>query len=161
LRYAIPLLLFAGIAAALLLLVFPLLNQARATGTPDPITSVRSGMRGWWANFNANPSLGGFVLLLTWQILPVLLLLRVTIILQLHYFIFLMPGPYILIGLFIAKFVELFRRYMPGWRLLCYAVYGLVVIVFVGLLIGVVASVLYFRWVNLDDGLFFFYYIFG
>lgn len=158
LRYAIPLLLFAGIAAALLLLVFPLLNQARATGTPDPITSVRSGMRGWWANFNANPSLGGFVLLLTWQILPVLLLLRVTIILQLHYFIFLMPGPYILIGLFIAKVVELFRRYQPGWSLLRYAVYGLVALVVIGQLLGSVASVIDISSGKFDDRTFYIHY---
>ena len=158
LRYAIPLLLFAGIATALLLLVFSLLNQARATGTPDPITSVRSGIRGWWANFKANPSLGGLVLLLTWQILPVLLLLRVTIILQLHYFIFLMPGPYILIGLFIAKVVELFRRYQPGWSLLRYAVYGLVALVVIGQLLGSVASVIDISSGKFDDRTFYIHY---
>ncbi|TMC85676.1 MAG: hypothetical protein E6J22_19795 [Chloroflexi bacterium] len=158
LRYAIPLLLFAGIATALLLLVFSLLNQARATGTPDPITSVRSGIRGWWANFKANRSLGGLVLLLTWQILPVLLLLRVTIILQLHYFIFLMPGPYILIGLFIAKVVELFRRYQPGWSFLRYAVYGLVALVVIGQLLGSVASVIDISSGKFDDRTFYIHY---
>jgi Dolichyl-phosphate-mannose-protein mannosyltransferase len=158
LRYAIPLLLFSGIATALLLLVFPSLNQAPATGTPEPITSSQSGIRGWWANFKSNPSLSGLVLLLTWQILPVLILLRVTIILQLHYFIFLMPGPYILIGLFIAKVVELFRHYQPRWSLLRYAVYGLVALVVIGQLLGSVASVIDISSGKFDDRTFYIHY---
>jgi len=69
-----------------------------------------------------------------------------------------MPGPYILIGLFIAKVVELFRRYQPGWSLLRYAVYGLVALVVIGQLLGSVASVIDISTGKFDDRTFYIHY---
>ncbi len=75
--------------------------MTRATGT------VNAGpwRRLWehWQAFIASPERRGLLLLLSWQLLPLLLLSRHSISLQVHYLLVLMPGPFILIGLLVSQ----------------------------------------------------------
>lgn len=56
-----------------------------------------------WNVFIASPQRRGILLLLAWQLLPLLLLSRHSISLQVHYLLILMPGPFILIGLLVSQ----------------------------------------------------------
>jgi 4-amino-4-deoxy-L-arabinose transferase-like glycosyltransferase len=68
-------------------------------------------VRRWWSDFCASPYRCGLSILLCWQIVPLLALVRHSIILYPHYFIMFMPGPFILAGFFIAEaIVWLWRR---------------------------------------------------
>ncbi len=58
----------------------------------------------------AQPARCGLLLLLTWQIVPILVLTRHSIGLYAHYMIILMPGPFILIGLFVVKSSQWVQR---------------------------------------------------
>ena len=98
------------------------------------------------------------MLLLIWQIVSLIVLSRPTIILQEHYLIFLMPGPYILIALFITKVVELLRHYWPRWSLLRYGVYALIGLVILGQFAGSLASVIDISTGNFDDRTFYIHY---
>jgi 4-amino-4-deoxy-L-arabinose transferase-like glycosyltransferase len=163
LHYAIPLLLLCGGATALLLLFQPPQPQSKTTSPDNEETTppAKNVLRAWWSDFRATPSKSGLVLLLVWQVVPMLILTQVTIILQLHYLIFLMPGPYILIGLFIAKVVELFRQYQPQWsvrRYAVYAVYALVALVVAAQLVGSLAAVIDITSGNFDDRAFYIHY---
>jgi len=60
-----------------------------------------------WTSFRSTPYRCGLLLLLVWQIIPLLLLLLHKIGLTWHYFLILMPGPFILIGLFVSILVGL------------------------------------------------------
>jgi Dolichyl-phosphate-mannose-protein mannosyltransferase len=64
-------------------------------------------VRRWWTTLRATPYRCGLLLLLVWQIIPLLLLLLHKIGLTWHYFLILMPGPFILIGLFVSILVGL------------------------------------------------------
>jgi len=157
LRAIMLLLVLCGAATAILLLLRPP-ARGRVKNIEDEESSQRGGIRRWWTNFRATPAAGGLLLLLIWQIVPLLVLSRPTIILQPHYLIFLMPGPYILIGLFIAKVVELFRQYRPQWSLLRYGVYALTGLVIIGQLAGSMASVIDISSGNFDDRAFYTHY---
>ncbi len=57
----------------------------------------------WWNAFAASPQRSGLLLLLAWQIAPLVFMSRHTVDLQLHYLLYLLPGPFILIGLFLSQ----------------------------------------------------------
>ncbi len=63
-----------------------------------------SGVR-WWTGLRASPMRSGLVLLLLWQVIPVVGLIHHSIDLYLHYFLILLPGEFILIGFFLARVV--------------------------------------------------------
>jgi 4-amino-4-deoxy-L-arabinose transferase-like glycosyltransferase len=68
-------------------------------------------LRNWWSELAAHPTRSGLVILLVWQITPLLYLIRHSITVHVHYFILFMPGPFILIGLLLAKGVQ----WTPGF----------------------------------------------
>lgn len=153
LRGIMLLLTLCGVATAILFILRP-----SAWGGVKSIEDEESPKGSWWMNFRATPAAGGLLLVLIWQIVSLLVLSRPTIILQAHYLIFLMPGPYILIGLFIAKVVELFRKYRPQWSVLRYGVYALTGLVILGQLVGTMASVIDITSGNFDDRTFYTHY---
>ncbi len=63
-------------------------------------------LRDYWLLLRSSPYRCGLMVLLFWQIVPMVLLLRHSLLLYLHYFIFLLPGPCILVGIFLAKTAE-------------------------------------------------------
>ena len=56
-----------------------------------------------WSRLLASPYKCGLIVLLIWQIVPIAVLSSHSVSLYPYYFLMLMPGPFILIGLFIAK----------------------------------------------------------
>ena len=60
----------------------------------------------WWTELRATPYRCGLLILFVWQAIPLLYLSRHSINLFPHYFIVFMPGPFILIGLLLAKMME-------------------------------------------------------
>ena len=98
-------------------------------------------LRRYLTQFRASPYRCGLTLLLVWQIMPILVLTRHSIGLYAHYIIILMPGPFILIGLFLAKSSRWLQR-QPEWTaVLRYSLYvlarTLIVAQFAGSLAGV------------------------
>lgn len=92
----VPLLTIAGLLTAALLLFFP------STQAQSP-TSSRLPLPQWLRAFLADPYRCGLLVVLVWQIVPLLVLSRHSVDLHAQYFFMLMPGPFILIGLFLSK----------------------------------------------------------
>lgn len=67
----------------------------------------------WWKDLRATPYRCGLLLLMVWQVAPVLLLLRHSVKLYLYYLLVVMPGPFILIGLFLAVVAAMLGAPIP------------------------------------------------
>jgi hypothetical protein len=144
LSLAVPLLMLGGIATAGLLS----LRSADVQGAP-----ALSSLRHWWADLRATPYRCGLILLLVWQIVPLLILSRHAIPLHSQYFFMFLPGPFILIGLFLAKVVEWLRGrgQKCQWSLLRYAVYAIAGLVIIAQLVGSTAAAIDTSSGNFDD----------
>ncbi len=115
------------IAAALFALLLVLFLGAKRT---EP--NVSHMHNAWWRNIlalRASPYRCGLLVLLVWQAFPLLVLIKHALLYP-HYFIILMPGPFILIGWFIAKVAGWFNAHRGWFRLASTAIF-----VFVGLLL--------------------------
>lgn len=121
--YAQVLLLFCSFTFALFAVCqsrWPLLTVARGVeaGLDGPVSSsVSPGGRvvAWWRTLVASPGRCALLLLLSWQILPVLILTRHTLGLFTTYFLVLMPGPFILMGIFSARMLEWLSQFKISW----------------------------------------------
>ena len=82
-------------------------------------------LRSWWADFRASPSRCGLALLLVWQVVPILLLSRHSLPLYPYYLLVLMPGPFILAGIFVAQVVKWTSQPQWYWSGLRYAMYAI------------------------------------
>jgi hypothetical protein len=107
-------------------------------------------LRNWWGDLRATPSRCGLVLLLVWQIVPLLILSRHAIPLHSQYFFMFLPGPFILIGLFLSKVVQWLRG-QRKWNLLRYTVYVIAGLVIFAQLLGSTAAVIDTSSGNFDD----------
>ena len=95
----------------------------------------------WWSDLCTSPYRCGLSILLSWQIVPLLVLLRHSITLYPHYFIMFMPGPFILAGFFIAEAVVWFRR-RSGWAIVGRSMLlGLMTMIVIAQTIGAAVSV--------------------
>src|SRR5579859_3144657 len=65
----------------------------------------------WWTELRATPYRCGLLILFVWQVIPLLYLSRHSINLFPHYFIVFMPGPFILIGLLLAKMIQWVKQW--------------------------------------------------
>ncbi|HTI15830.1 MAG TPA: glycosyltransferase family 39 protein [Dictyobacter sp.] len=130
-----PLMVLGGAVLVFLLLVKPRSFTAQTT-------SLFTRGKDWLLNIYNDPTKRGYILLLVWQCIVPLFMVRYTTPLYTHYILFLIPGPYILIALFVSKLIPVFPRYLPRWsaalRTVLYAVTALTIL---GELIGVSASV--------------------
>ncbi len=88
------------------------------------------------------PARCGLLLLLVWQIAPILILTRHSIGLYAHYMIILMPGPFILIGLFVAKSNQWLQRQRVWIAIIRYGLFIFTCLLIVAQLAGSTASVL-------------------
>ncbi len=93
-----------------------------------------------WTEFRAVPQRCGFVLLLVWQIAPILILSRHSESVFPYYLLLLMPGPFILIGLFLSKAVEWLKQLDRRWFILRYGMYTVAGFVIIGQLLGSTAT---------------------
>lgn len=121
LRYGIPLLVVLGLASLVLALVLPRGWSIKKTGSGW--TGLRASVCHWWRALRADPARCGLALLLVWQVIPLLILLRHAVDLHAQYFLMFLPGPFVLIGLLVARIVRWSRR-QTGWhnliRIACY-----------------------------------------
>lgn len=124
LQYAIPALVILGLLSLLVALVAPRLWGEMKADTVS--TDERASVRRWWRNLQADRYRCGLVILLVWQVVPLLILSRHAIDLHTQYFFMLLPGPFVFIGVFFAHVVNWLRRQKGGWLYqLRFAFYGL------------------------------------
>lgn len=95
-----------------------------------------------WNVFIASPQRRGLLLLLAWQLLPLVLLSRHSINLQVHYLLILMPGPFILIGLLVSQLTSWCTLLPNQSRLLRLMVPALAVLLILAQTLGGVAWLL-------------------
>jgi 4-amino-4-deoxy-L-arabinose transferase-like glycosyltransferase len=76
----------------------------------EPANETFTRVRSWWSDFCASPYRCGLSILLSWQVVPLLALMRHSIALYPHYFIMFMPGPFILVGFFVAEVIVWLRQ---------------------------------------------------
>jgi 4-amino-4-deoxy-L-arabinose transferase-like glycosyltransferase len=135
-------LLIAGAITALMRVVSPRhpLIQEKLSG--NVLLRGWYALRLWWSDLRATPARCGLLILLVWQIVPLLALFRHTLPIYPHYLIIFMPGQYILIGMFIADAVKWCRSW-KGWRgILRVALCGMTVLIVGAQLIGATGMVL-------------------
>lgn len=95
-------------------------SQHRSTSEQEQVSaSWWRRLRGWWLELRADTYRSSLLILLTWQVIPLIALSRHSIPVYAHYLLFFMPGPYILIALVLARAIEWFRsqpiRQFKGW----------------------------------------------
>ncbi len=151
-----PLLVLGGLLVAGSLILWPRLStmlSGASTATETPTAEKRqtnSGgaiaqLRAWWLAFYDSGYKRALLLLLVWQIVPLLALARHSLDLHAQYFLFMLPGPFILIGLFIGKLAGWSRRLQRSLPLLQwarYAMYLAVTIIVIAQFAGSVGGVL-------------------
>lgn len=102
----------------------------------------------WWNELWSSPDRQGLVLLLLWQVAPLLLLTRHSIVLFVHYFIFFLPGQFILMALCFTRIIALVKQLRPAWeRLASLAVPALAALVILAQLGGLGSAI-----VDIDAG---------
>ncbi len=147
----VPLLTLAGFIAAGILLLRSGDKQHTRVGAVEcrfieHVPALERGwmwrVRNWWMDLLATPYRCGLLVLLTWQIVPLLILSRHAINLHSQYFFMFMPGPFILVGLFLAKAVEYFQTRGRQWHIWRYAVYAIACLVIGAQLVGSTAAVI-------------------
>ncbi|GCE27969.1 hypothetical protein KDA_34530 [Dictyobacter alpinus] len=106
------LLLIAGIVLAVIKVVVP---QPDSSSVSSQSSTTSGRQWGWWKRLRQSPLSCGLLILLVWQIVPLLYLTRHDIVLHLHYFIMFMPGPFILIGVFLATLLNWLRIRVLAW----------------------------------------------
>ena len=105
-----------------------------------PIQAGFNALRATWTELRANPQRCGYLMLLTWQLVPVIILTRHAVPLFPYYLLMVLPGPFILIGLFLSTLVYSLPRHGRGWNIPRYGVYAITGLVIVGLLLGSFAT---------------------
>src|SRR5579885_3002488 len=107
-----------------------------STGSAEYPATPGGQLRAWWDDFIATPWRCGLLVLLAWQVLPVMILLRHSLPIFAYYLLVLMPGPFILLGIFAAQLVEWLRQLRFPWPLARYAFYLLLVFLALGMAVG-------------------------
>ncbi|GHO73827.1 hypothetical protein KSD_15980 [Ktedonobacter sp. SOSP1-85] len=140
--FVLVLLLFVG---SLLVLGWQtLFSQQRSRATQDGVaTPPKKGLKRWWDELYATPYRQGLLLLLAWQLVPLIMLTRHSIGIFTHYLLFLLPGPFLLIALGVVKSIELVQRMRPAWGTWArYAMAGIAALVILAQLIGSSAALI-------------------
>ena len=132
LRHILWLLVAGGLVTAGGLALWP-----RVTGIA-PISHLRT----WWTDFRATPSRCGLAILLVWQVVPILLLSRHSLPLYPHYLLMLMPGPFILAGIFVAQAVKWTSRRRWYWSGLRYSIYAIAALTVIAQLVTCTATLI-------------------
>src|ERR1051326_7734968 len=115
-------------------------------GSPTILRSqiLFTRLHDWSEGLRADPFRCGFVVLLVWQIVPVLLLSRHSAPIHQHYLLLVIPGPFILVGFCIARLSGWLRQRKPTsiWEGVRYAVYAVTALVLSVQLLGSTASLI-------------------
>ena len=142
-----PLLVGGGFVVALLLFLLSFNTHPVPSGTPGERTSVHSAkpvfwsrLWRWWTDFRSSPERCAMLLLLVWQIVPLLVLSRHSVPVFPYYVLLLMPGPFILIGLLIGQLARWLRQRGRGWRIPRYGLYLFISIALIAQMVGTTAG---------------------
>ncbi len=140
LQYAMPALVVLGLLSLILALVAPRLwGETKVdTGDRDERTSVRQ----WWRNLQADRYRCGLIILLIWQVVPLLILSRHAIDLHTQYFFMLLPGPFVFIGILFSHVANWLRKQKDWLYQTRYALYALVFLLVAAQTLGSTAWVL-------------------
>ncbi|GAC1301004.1 MAG: hypothetical protein NVSMB27_41360 [Ktedonobacteraceae bacterium] len=156
-RQMLVVLLLGGFATAGILVIRsqrkfnPLRSEEALTKKPwrwvnsdSPIASPFTQLYDWWIHLRADPFRCGLVVLLVWQIGPLLLLSRHTAPVYMQYLLILLPGQFILIGFFIACTISWLQKLEPMAirRCLSCGIYTITAVVLIVQLIGCTASLI-------------------
>jgi 4-amino-4-deoxy-L-arabinose transferase-like glycosyltransferase len=117
-------------------------GEPRATSASENPSSWWGKVRAWWTDVVETPWRCGLIILLAWQILPILVLSHHSLRMFDYYLLVLMPGPFILIGIFSAQVGEWVRHLHFPWPLTRFAFYGLLILLAGGLALGSFTSTL-------------------
>lgn len=98
-------------------------------------------MKYWWIDLRATPYRCGLLVLLAWQVIPVLALSHLSLIIYPHYFIFFMPGQFILIGILLDQIVKWCLSFQSWGAIARYAVVFLTIFITTAQFAGSLASV--------------------
>ena len=139
--YPMTILVIGGVVTALV----AVFRGRPIVSSPEPGSTKKtmwSRIRNFLTALRANPYRCGLLLLLVWQIVPILLLTRHSIGLYAHYMIILMPGPFIFIGLFVAKSSQWLLKQQAWTAIIRYGLYILIGLLIVAQCAGSAAGVL-------------------
>jgi 4-amino-4-deoxy-L-arabinose transferase-like glycosyltransferase len=108
------------------------------------ISSFCSRLWDWWLVLRTNPQKCGLIVLLAWQIVPVLILSSHSATVHLHYLLMILPGPFILIGFVVVSIIAWLRERASGsvWRVLRCGTYIVTVLILIVQLVGSTASLI-------------------
>ena len=135
--------MFLVVVSALLLLLRVLIPRASAKSEQErPVSNPLRRFWRWWTQFRTGGNTCGFILLLVWQVVPLVVLSHHSVGLHSQYFFLLFPGPFILIGILVANIAAWTLRHRPWAALLRYATYMVVALLVVAQFAGSVAIVL-------------------
>jgi 4-amino-4-deoxy-L-arabinose transferase-like glycosyltransferase len=105
-----------------------------------PVWRALQKLRTLWVEWRATPQRCGYLLLLTWQIVPILILSRHSVPVFPYYFLVVMPGPFIIIGLFLSTLVRWLQQQGRMWNILRCGVYAFTSLIIVAQLLGSMAA---------------------
>ncbi len=159
-RFMLPLILCGFATATLGVILHPLPNSRRGGGDMDgwwgrlrrpmldesphlhrPVLVGFTALRASWTEFRATPHRCGYLLLLTWQIVPILILSRHAVPLFPYYLLMVMPGPFIFIGLFLSTLVFWLEQHGRWWNIPRYGVLAITCLVIAAQLLGSFAAI--------------------
>ncbi|HYT33504.1 MAG TPA: glycosyltransferase family 39 protein [Ktedonobacteraceae bacterium] len=147
-RYFLELCLLIGFTIAIWSVLRPqhkVDQDMAAKAPPKKLTGVVrffSSLTRWWTNLRADPKACGLLVILLWQVVPVLALTRHGLRIHLHYLLMIVPGPFIFIGIAISFAISWLHRQEPAklWNKVRYATYTLVACILLIQLLGSSAS---------------------
>ena len=114
------------IVATLFVLLLALFWRKKKTepGASYVATLWWQRVRNWVSDLQGSPYRCGLLVLVVWQVFPLVYLSRHTLVLFPHYLIILMPGPFILIGILLTRSVDWFRAHGRWYRFVSMGIYA-------------------------------------
>lgn len=114
-------------------------------------------LKHYWQHLRSSPARCGLLLLLSWQIIPlgILLLASHSLALYLHYFIIFLPGPFILLGVGLSKAIswaQTSSMQISAKKLFRYGVCALAGVIIIAQGIGSLAGILDLDLGHYSDG---------
>lgn len=150
---ALLILLISSAIVALMVVFYPF--GPWPTGKRWLSIPVIGRVMGYWVQFRNNPYRCSLLILLVWQVVPLLYLSRHSLEIYAHYFIFFMPGQFILIAFLLGRLFKWFNAH-GRWELfpqaMRYLAFSVAVVLILAQFVGTSANVLDYTRGNYQDG---------
>ena len=109
-------------------------------GTRNPVRGLLHTMSAIWADLRATPKRCGYLLLLCWQLVPILILSRHATPVFPYYLLMVLPGPFIIIGILFSTLAYWFHHRGGEWNIAYYGMLVATCLVIVAQLLGSAAG---------------------